>query len=320
MPGPPAGEQREDVMRTPTYLVPVLGLLTAAAASSPQRVDTPVLSIGTDLVSLTVTVVDRQGSLVPGLRREHFAVYDNGERQTIEFFTSEDQPATIGLLVDSSGSMRGRRADVTNAVLAFADISHPLDEFFTLNFNEVVWPGLPPHVRFTEDMEELEGALSAAPAAGMTALYDAVSRGLAHLRLGTRERKALVVVSDGGDNASVHTLDNVVEEARRASAAIYSVTFFEPDNRDARPRVLKTLAGDTGGRAFTAKNAEDVNRSFAQIATEIRSGYTIGFVPSDTSRDGFHGIRVEVDAGTKRQLIARTRAGYYAGPSQAIVR
>jgi Ca-activated chloride channel family protein len=303
-------------MPGPKYLAPVLVLLTAAAvSSSPQRVESPVLSIGTDLVSLTVTVVERQGALVPGLRQEHFAVYDNDERQTIEFFTSEDQPATIGLLVDSSGSMRGRRDDVTHAVIAFAAMCHPLDEFFTLNFNEAVWPGLPPHVLFTEDMDQLEGALSAAPAAGMTALYDAVSRGLAHLRTGTRDRKALVVVSDGGDNASVQTLGGVLEDARRANAVIYSVTFFDPDNRDARPRVLKTLTGDTGGRAFTVKDPEDVRRAFAQIAKEIRSGYTIGFVPSDTSRDGFHVIRVDVDAGNPRQLVARTRAGYYAGPS-----
>jgi Ca-activated chloride channel homolog len=299
------------------YLAPVLGLLTAAAAaSSPQRVEPPVLSIGTDLVSLAVTVVDRQGALVPGLRQEHFAVYDNGERQAIEFFTSEDQPATIGLLVDSSGSMRGRRDDVTNAAVAFAALCHPLDEFFTLNFNEVVWPGLPPHVLFTEDMDQLEGALSTAPAAGLTALYDAVSRGLAHLRRGTRDRKALVVVSDGGDNASVQTLDGVLQDARRANAVIHSVTFFDPDNRDARPRVLKTLAGDTGGRAFTASDTEDVRRSFGQIAKEIRSGYTIGFVPSDTSRGGFHVMRVDVNAGDNRQLIARTRAGYYAGPAR----
>jgi Ca-activated chloride channel family protein len=325
MPGPPAGNEAarapDDIMPGPNYLVPILGLLTAAAAvSPPQRPEPPVLSIGTDLVSLTVTVVDRQGALVPGLRQEDFAVYDNGERQTIEFFTSEDQPATIGLLVDSSGSMRGHRDDVTDAAVSFVAMCHPLDEFFTLNFNEAVWPGLPPRVLFTEDMDQLEAALSAAPAAGMTALYDAVSRGLAHLRLGTRDRKALVVVSDGGDNASVHTLDGVLEDARRANAVIYAVTFFDPGNRDARPRVLKTLAGETGGRAFTAKGPEDVTRSFARIAKEIRSGYTIGYVPSDTSRDGFHPVRVDVEAGGRRQLIARTRAGYYAGPSQRITR
>jgi Ca-activated chloride channel homolog len=291
-------------------------LIGAASASRQERVELPVLSIGTDLVSLPVTVVDQKGAIVPGLRQEHFIVYDNGEAQPIQFFSSEDVAATIGLLIDSSGSMRGRRDAVTAAAAAFAAMCHPLDEFFTLNFNEAVWPGLPPSVPFTEDTDQLRAALAAAPAAGMTALYDALSRGLAHLRRGTRDRKALVVISDGGDNASAQTLDSVIESARLSDAVIYSVTFVDPDNRDARRRVLKTLTGETGGRAFIARGTEDVTIAFAQIAREIRSGYTIGFVPSDTSRGGFRSIRVVVDPGDHRQLIARTRAGYYAGPSR----
>lgn len=308
-------------MRAFTFLALFLGVLAAGGSASwQQRTEPPVLSVSTDLVSLTVTVVDRHGALVPGLRQEHFIVYDNGERQAIEFFTNEDVAATIGLLIDSSGSMRGRRDQVTTAAAAFAAMRHPLDEFFTLNFNEWVWPGLPPDVPFTADLDQLRAALSAAPAQGMTALYDAVSRGLTHLHRGTRDRKALVVVSDGGDNASVQTLDDVVQSARQSDAAIYSLTFLDPDNRDRRRQVLKTLTRDTGGRAFMARDAADVTRSFAQMAREIRSGYTIGFVPSDTSRGGFRSIRVAVDAGNHRQLIARTRAGYYAGPSQPIDR
>jgi VWFA-related protein len=126
----------------------------------------------------------------------------------------------------------------------------------------------------------------------------------------------LVVVSDGGDNASVQTLDEVVQSARRSEAAIYSLTFFDPDNRDGRPQVLKTLTRDTGGRAFVARDIAEVTGSFEQMAREIRSAYTIGFVPTDMSREGFRSIRVVVDAGNHRELIARTRAGYYAGPSQ----
>jgi Ca-activated chloride channel family protein len=297
------------------YLALVVALLTAASASRQERVDAPVLTIGTDLVSLSVTVVDQQGTLVPGLRQEHFTVYDNDHPQAIEFFASEDAAATIGLLIDSSGSMRGRRNDVTAAAAAFAAMCHPLDEFFTLNFNEAVWPGLPSNVPFTEDRDQLRAALAEAPAQGMTALYDALSRGLAHLRRGTRDHKALVVVSDGGDNASVQTLAGVVEDARLNDAVIYSVTLFDPDNRDERRRVLKTLTRETGGRAFIARDADEVTGSFTQIAREIRSVYTLGFEPSDTSRAGFRSIRVVVDAGSRRQLVARTRAGYYAGPS-----
>jgi Ca-activated chloride channel family protein len=286
----------------------------AVAATPQQRADVPVLSIRTDLVTLAVTVVDQRGAFVSGLRQEHFTIYDNGERQAIQFFTSEDIPATIGLLIDSSASMRGRRGQVTAAAAAFASMGRPADEFFTLNFNEVVWPGLPPAVSFTEDREELLEALAAAPARGMTALYDAVDRGLRQLDRGTRDRKALILVSDGGDNASTQTLEAVVDRARRTGAAIYPVTLFDPDNRDARPQVLNTLARETGGRTFTATTDAAVAESFAGIAEEIRSGYTIGFVP-DPSNAGFRTIRVTVDAGNHRQLTARTRAGYYAGPS-----
>jgi VWFA-related protein len=125
----------------------------------------------------------------------------------------------------------------------------------------------------------------------------------------------LIVVSDGGDNASSQTLDIVVERARRTGAVIYSVMLFDPDDREARPQVLKKLARETGGHAFTPRRVEDVVRSFAQVAREIRSGYTLGFTPADTSAGGFRSIRVVVDAGDRRQLMARTRAGYYAGPT-----
>ena len=302
-------------------LASIVGLASLVAAASPaQRTDAPVLTIGTDLVTLTVTVVDRRGALVTGLRPEHFRVYDNGDPQTIQFFTSDDLPATIGLVIDSSASMRGRREHMTTAAAAFIDMRRPLDEFFTLNFNEVVWPGLPSSVVFSEDRDQLLAALSTLPAQGMTAVYDAIERGLTQLQRGTRDRRALILVSDGGDNASAQTLAVVLEHARRTNAVIYSVTFFDPDNRDARPDVLKTLARETGGRTLTPRRAEQVTRSFARIAEEIRSGYTIGFAPADTSVGGFRSIRVVVDAADDRQLIARTRAGYYAGSRRETVR
>jgi VWFA-related protein len=150
----------------------------------------------------------------------------------------------------------------------------------------------------------------------MTALYDALDRALTHLQFGIRDRKALIVVSDGGDNASSQTLDVVVERARRTSVVIYSVILFTPDDRDSRPQVLRKLARETGGDAFMPRRAEDVRTAFAQVAREIRSGYTLGFTPADTSEGGFRSIRVVADAGDRRQLIARTRAGYYAEPTR----
>jgi Ca-activated chloride channel family protein len=304
------------------YLGVFLGLLGAFGPVPPRQKEEPppILSVRTELVTLPVTVIDRRGRFVTGLRQEDFTVYDGGERRTIEFFTGEDMPATIGLVIDSSSSMRDRREHVTTAATAFGASSHPLDEFFTINFNEAVWPGLPPSIAFTEDRDQLRAALSVAPARGMTALYDAIDRALGHLQLGTRDRRALIVVSDGGDNASSGTLDAVLDGARRTGAVIYTVTLWHPDDRDARPRVMKRLARETGGEAFTPARADDVIGAFAQIAREIRSGYTIGFVPPATADGGFRSIQVVVDAGDRRHLVARTRAGYHAGASGRTVR
>jgi Ca-activated chloride channel family protein len=302
-------------------LAPIVALASAIDVASPaQRIEQPVITIKTDLVTLPVTVVDRRGALVTGLRAEHFTVYDDGEPQAIQLFTSDELPATIGLVVDSSASMRGRREHVTAAAAAFVAMHRPLDEFFTLNFNEVVWPGLPPSVVFSDDCDQLLAALSAVPSQGMTAVYDAIERGLGQLERGSRDRRALILVSDGGDNASAATLATVLEHARRTNAVIYSVTFFDPDNRDARPDILKALARETGGRTLTPRRAEQVTRAFARIAEEIRKGYTIGFVPAETSAGGFRTIRVVADRGDGRQLIARTRAGYYASPPRETVR
>jgi VWFA-related protein len=290
-----------------------LVVATDGSVAPLQQVDAPpVLSITTNLVTLPVTVVDRRGNYVPGLRREHFTVYDNGVAQPIEFFASDDVPVTIGLVLDASGSMRARRAELTVAAVAFARTSHPLDEFFTVHFTDRVSLSLPAGVLFTSDPTLLAAAMSAAPARGMTALYDAVDRALDHLQRGSRERKALILVSDGADNASTRSLDAVLGHAQRTGAVVYAVALEDPDNRDARRGVLKTLARETGGRIFSTKRSGDLAPVFEQIAREIRSGYTIAFVPPD-SATGFRTVRIVVDAGDARHLSARTRVGYYAG-------
>jgi Ca-activated chloride channel homolog len=300
-------------MRAVWYFATFVSVWGVCVFASPQQTDRPpVLSVKTDLVTLAITVVNRDGTFVGGLRPEHFTVYDNGERTPIEFFSSEDLPATIGLVIDSSGSMRDKREQVTTAAMAFAALSHPLDELFTVNFNDTVWQGLPPAVAFTADRDQLQVALADAPAQGMSAVYDAVDRALAHVEHGTRDRKAVIVVSDGGDNASARSLDQVLQRARQSTAIVYAVTLFDPDDHDARPRILKRLARETGGEAFTPRRASEVVRSFEQIARELRSGYTIGIQPPEIADGGFRSIRVVVDAGGGRRLVARTRAGYYA--------
>ena len=292
-----------------------LGLWIALASAAPQKETErrPTISVETNLVMLSVTVLDRHGALVPGLTADQFKVYDNGQPQTIEFFTNEDIPATVGLVIDSSSSMRGLRQEVTAAATAFASVSHPLDEFFTMNFNEAVWPGLPPPLAFAKNVDQLRSALAQAPARGKTALYDAIDRSLAHLQLGKRDRRVLVVVSDGGDNASSHTLDEVLAYARRTNAVIYGVILADPDDLDAKPGVLKKLAGETGGTAFSPKGSQEMTSIFTRIALEMRSGYTIGFSPPVAAQPGYRTIRVTVDDAEHHQLTARTRGGYDAG-------
>jgi VWFA-related protein len=291
--------------------------LGSVAAQPP--IDAPqVLSVETNLVVLPVTVVDRQGRVVTGLTREHFAVYDEGELQEIQLFASDDAPWTVGLVVDSSSSMRGRREAVTAAGAAFAEWSHPLDELFTVNFNEAVWFGLPRAIPFAENHGQLLRALSAAPVQGMTALYDALDAALHHLDRGTRDRRALLVVSDGGDNASILTLDAVAEHARRSNVSIYAVILADADNREARPGILKKLARENAGAAFSPRTPEDVVAAFRTIALETRSGYTIGFSPPRARSGEFRTVRVAADAGDDRKLVARTRAGYYPGRSPRV--
>lgn len=303
----------------PLLALPAIWCATAMPLAQ-ERVEHPVLSVRTDLVTLPLSVIDRKGRYVTGLRQADFTVYDGGERREIQFFSGDDLPATVGLVVDSSGSMRTRREHVTAAAAAFAEMRHPLDEFFTVNFNEAVWLGLPPGVAFTGDMALVRAVLAAAPAQGMTALYDAVDRGLGHLQLGTRDRKALIVVSDGGDNASVQTLDAVVAHARRTNGVIYAVALADRSDREARPRVLRTLARETGGRVLEPDDPADVSVSFSEIVRELRSGYTIGFLPAETIEGGFRTVRVVANARDGGQLIVRTRAGYYAPPSEQRVR
>src|SRR5215467_10591538 len=160
------------------------------------------VAVNVDLVIFNVSVTDAKGRLVKDLSKDNFRIVEDVQPQEIQFVHPEDIPATVGLLIDNSGSMRRKRADVIGAALAFAASSNPQDEIFIVNFNERVFMGLPPAVPFTSDLAQLRTALGNSRAQGKTALYDAVTAGLQHLAMGTHQRKALVVISDGGDNAS----------------------------------------------------------------------------------------------------------------------
>jgi VWFA-related protein len=268
-----------------------------------------------DLVVLRVSVVDRRG-LVSGLPREAFVVHDEGRRQEIQFFENEDTPVTVGLVIDCSGSMQTRRDGVIAAGLAFAGSSHPADELFTLNFNEAVWPGLPPDQPFTSDREELKRALNRSVTRGQTALFDAISAGLRHLDRGSRTRRVLVVISDGGDNASRTRFEEVLDAALRHDVVIYTIGIYDPNEREARPKLLRQLADATGGEAFFPQAGEPVTPVLERIARDIRSGYTVGYVPpAGDSVPRRHSVRVDVRLPDGRKMAVRARSSYINGHS-----
>ena len=199
---------------------------------------------------LHATVTDRQGGFVSDLGEQDFEVYENGVPQRIRLFKNEDIPVTVGLVVDHSTTMRPKLAEVTAAARTFVRSSNREDEMFVVNFNEIVSLGLPRTIRFTDSTAELENAIATAPAGGQTALYDAIAKALEELQAGSRDKKVLIVVSDGGDNASARSLAQVMKLAEQSSAVIYTVGVFDEDDPDRNPGVLKRLAQATGGEAF----------------------------------------------------------------------
>jgi Ca-activated chloride channel family protein len=267
-----------------------------------------------ELVVLPIVVTDKRGGYISDLPRERFEVYDNGRRMPIQLFTTEDTPVTVGLIIDGSSSMRGRLGEVVAASLAFAKSSNPNDELFAIRFNDDVREAvLNRRFLLASDLIALEKALSSLVPEGRTALYDALIAGLDHVSEGTRPRKVMVVISDGGDNASRATLDQVLARARTSNAAIYTIGIYEDADPEKNPGALKSLARSTGGERYLPRTPGALLQVCERIAREIRSGYTIGYPPPD--RDGvFHRIRVQVVA-PGRNVTVRTRPGYFAAGS-----
>jgi VWFA-related protein len=271
--------------------------------------------VDVDLVVLHATVSDRQGGFVSDLGERNFEVYEDGVPQPIRLFQNEDVPVTVGLVVDHSTSMFPKIAEVTAAARAFVRSSNRADEMFVVNFNERASLGLPGAFRFTDSTAELGDAIAAKPTGGQTALYDAIAKGLEGLQAGSRDKKVLIVVSDGGDNVSAHSLAEVMKLAEQSSAVIYTVGIFEAEDPDRNPRVLKRLAQATGGEAFSPDQMGEVAAICERIARDIRHQYTIGYVPINLAHDGaYHAIRVLARAqGHHDKLSVRTRTGYIAG-------
>jgi VWFA-related protein len=270
--------------------------------------------VDVSLVVMHATVTDRQGGFVSDLAGPNFEVYEDGVPQSIRLFKNEDVPVTVGLVVDHSSTMRPKLAEVTAAARTFVRSSNQDDEMFVVNFNEIATLEMPGGVPFTDSPAALEAAITARPTMGQTALYDAIAKALEVLQAGSRDKKVLIVVSDGGDNASAYTLAQVMKLAGRSSAVIYTVGLFDQQDPDQNPGALRRLAQATGGEVFLPGQLDEVVAICERIARDIRHQYTIGYVPINPSRNGaYRAIRVLARAKGRDGLSVRTRTGYIVG-------
>lgn len=298
-----------------------LGLLAAFAAalaqSQPQE-DTPTFRSDTRLVVLHASVADKNGRLVTDLPRQAFHVYENGAEQNIKIFRREDVPVSIGILIDNSGSMTPKRKQVEAAALDLVKASNSHDEVFIVNFNDEAYLD----VEFTNDVRKLEEGVARIDSRGGTAMRDAISMSIDYLKQkGKRDKKVLLVVTDGNDTASAmnNTLEKLVDKARQAEVLIYAVGLLNEElPREAKKakRALRELTDATGGLVYFPNNASEVDRLALQIAHDLRNQYIIAYSPSIQALDGsFRQIRVT--ANGPNHPVVRTRTGYYATPDQS---
>jgi Ca-activated chloride channel homolog len=285
----------------------------APAASQPDY----TITDNVNLVLLDVSVKNSEGHYVKGLSSENFTVAEDGRPRTITHFANVDAPVTVGLVVDNSGSMQWKRPEVVMAGLAFARESNPDDQFFVVNFNSRIYFGLPSRMPFTDQLQTLRSALFYGQPVGQTALYDAVALALRHLELSAREKRTLIVVSDGGDNASHISLKQVLGMAQASRATVYTVGLFDPADRDLNPKVLRKISKTTGGEFLCPENSNEVLVAFKTICRDIRSRYSIGFVPAlNESRKLVHSVKVTAKDSDGRKLTVLTRTSYIAPLSE----
>jgi VWFA-related protein len=272
-----------------------------------------------DLVVLHVTVTDEAGQFIGDLKKGDFRVYENKVEQSVSVFSREDVPVSMGLVIDNSGSMREKREQVNSAAMTFVKTSNPQDEGFVVNFNDEYY--LDTDGDFTSDPKDMNNALSRIDTRGSTALYDAVIGSLEHLKKAHKDKRALLVITDGDDDASRKTLSDAMKAAAQSNAAIYAIGVFSVDDRRNDKKMvrrstkeLKDLAEVTGGMAYFPETLNDVAPVCEQVAKDIRNQYTLGYYPTNPQKDGtFRPVQVQLASTSGHgKLSVRTRTGYYA--------
>jgi Ca-activated chloride channel family protein len=304
------------------------GLLNAqdpASAIPPaeQRSREYTINVDVNLVVLHATVLDHKGRMVNDLRENNFRVYEDGVPQKLSVFSHADIPVTMGIVIDDSGSMREKRAAVNAAALTFVKTSNPQDQVFVVNFNDVYYLDTPGD--FASNLEELKSALDKIDSRGGTALYDAMYASLDHLKLGNRDKKVLLVITDGEDNASRYTLEELTRYAQKSNAVVYTIGLLGSEEPGGlfkikrggtrrAAKVLEKLAEITGGQAYFPKSLDEVESTCVQIARDIRNQYTLAYYPTNAKKDGtYRTVRVDAIVPKSRgRLQVRTRTGYFA--------
>jgi VWFA-related protein len=281
-----------------------------------QSDDVTIFREDTLRVPLYATVVDKNGKILPNIPQSGFHVFENNVEQIIKEFHREDVPVSMGIIIDNSGSMRDKRARVAAASIALVKASNPQDEVFIVNFNDDAYLDLP----FTSDIKKMEETLDKIDTKGGTAMRDAISMSIDYAKTdGKKDKKVLLVITDGNDNTSNMTIEQLVRKAQNSGVLIYSIGLLnEEDPREARKakRALKALAEASGGLDYYPKDLSEVEKITPQVAHEIRNQYVIIYSPTNQNLDGsFRQIRVAVRGYGNPQV--RTRNGYYATPQPA---
>jgi Ca-activated chloride channel family protein len=280
--------------------------------ASPQD---PRIRVDVNLVVLHTTVLDDRGRFADGLKQDNFRVLEDKAEQKLSVFKREDVPVSMGLVIDNSGSMRDKRPRVNAAALTLVEASNPQDEAFVVNFNDDFYLDLDKD--FSSSIPELKEALERIDSRGSTALYDAVIGSLDHVKKGAKDKKVLLVVTDGEDNTSHNSLEKTIREIQKTDTVIYTIGLLSEEskkNAKRARRALEDIAKSSGGLAFFPENVDDVRSICEQVAHDIRNQYTLAYYPTNTRRDGtFRTVQVEVIPPRGRgKLTARTRNGYYA--------
>jgi Ca-activated chloride channel homolog len=291
--------------------LPILFLNTAAdvIAQSPNR-------NRSSSVTIPVSVYDRSGRPVTDLKQDDFQILERNERQKITSFRHEDDPISVGLVIDNSGSMRSRRQRINSAVLTFVRESHPENEAFIVNFGDTAYV----EQQFTSSMGNLIDAFERLNPRGQTALFDAVSLSVDKLmKEGRKEVRAILLVSDGDDNASKSKYEDALRRLQESNLTLYAIGLTEDARGGQKPsakakKVLQEFADATGGAAYFPKSIEEVEELCREIARDLRNRYMIAYEPSNTTRDGaWRDVRVAVaSAKSGSRLTVRAKPGYFA--------